>query len=145
MLLSPICKFRHLYILILSQCHIDLCYKTTQTSVHVHAQIYAGSHEGLSSRKLCVSHLWEGVLAYIKSVCVYVRLCACVYVYVYVQASQPAFWYFIGINNRCVCLWQFTQSVSLSHRQTPYCYCLAQRLTQRAAQNRNDISTEMTL
>lgn len=104
--------------------------------MHVHTPIYAGSSEGLSSRK------WEGVLAYIKSVCVFALMFACVHVCMYVQASQTASWYFIVINNRCVCLWQFTQSVCLSHRQTPYCYCLAQRLTQRATQSKND--TEMS-
>ena len=52
-------------------------------------------------------------------------------VWVCAQPSQTAPWYLIGIKNRCMCLWQFTQSVFLSYRQTPYCYCLAQRVTER--------------
>lgn len=110
-----------------------------------HTFIYAGNSQGLNRRKLCESHLWEGVLAYIKSVCVFALKFARVHVCMYVQASQTASWYFIVINNRCVCLWQFTQSVCLSHRPTPCCYCLAQRLTQRATLSKNDTSAEMTL
>lgn len=93
-------------------------------------------------------------LAYIKSVfpclcvcvcghlCSLVCICMCVRVCVCAQASQTAPRYFIGINNRCVCRWQFTQSVCLSHRQTPHCYCLAQRLTWGERQSENDTVRE---
>lgn len=71
--------------------------------------------------------------------CAYV--CVCVYVCVRKHHKQPPR-YFIGINNRCVCRWQFTQSVCLSHRQTPHCYCLAQRLTWGERQSENDTVRE---
>lgn len=78
------------------------------------------------------------------SVCTYARLCAyvCVCVFACAQASETAPQYFIGINNRSVSLRQFTQSVFLYHRQTPYCYCLAQKLTWREKQSEIDRGKE---